>query len=101
MGLLVLNIFSFQLDSSNTKIYQVLCGSVTLMHSSRLEGEYSHQHVLSRIQSGLPAVREKSGKTKFFKVSEKSGNFTQSRGILGFIGKVMEKSGDFVEFLFL
>ena len=45
--------------------------------------------------SGLPVVREKK-----FKVNEKSGNFTKSQGIWGFIGKVMEKSGNFVD-LFL
>ena len=38
--------------------------------------------IMTSVKSGLPAVREKSGKKYFFKVSEKSGNFTKSQGIL-------------------
>ena len=37
---------------------------------------------VSGTSTGLPVVREKSGKKYFFKVSEKSGNFTKSQGIL-------------------
>ena len=46
---------------------------------------------------GCQRSGKSQGKKYFFKVREKSGNFTKSQGILYFFGKVREKSGNFVE----
>ena len=45
--------------------------------------------------TGLPHVREKSVKFKFFKVRELSGNFANCQGNLDFLVNVRELSGNF------
>ena len=46
--------------------------------------------------SGLPSVREMSGKTNFVQVREKSGNFEKMAGNFGPLTHVRELSGNFL-----
>ena len=48
--------------------------------------------------SGLLHVREKSGKSIFFKVRELSGNFASCQGILRVLLNIREMSGHFANY---
>ena len=50
--------------------------------------------------TGLPRVREMSGKTNFLQVREKSGNFEKMSGNFGHLINVRELSGNFVMTIF-